>query len=167
MKSNDLSAELAKRIRAAGGRMTVARRVLFDELLEAGGHITADELVERVQQARPGVDRSTIYRNLAALEDSGIVYHVHLAHGPSVYHLTDTGERHAHIVCQDCGAVAELPADTLRALAAELLDAQGFVLCHQHFALTGRCRQCARRSSNRLRTTSVGAEGPEPPTGAA
>jgi Fe2+ or Zn2+ uptake regulation protein len=147
MTISDRFAEVASQIRATGGRMTAPRRLLIDELLASGGHITADELIERVQRARPSVDRSTIYRNLAALEDGGIVYHVHLAHGPSAYHLAGPGDRHAHVVCEGCGAVVEVPPDALRALAADLLDTQGFVLRDQHFALTGRCHRCAKRGA--------------------
>jgi Fur family ferric uptake transcriptional regulator len=144
MKRGERSTEAVGLIRSGGGRMTEPRRVLIDQLLSAGGHVTADELIERVQRALPSVDRSTVYRNLSTLEEAGFVYHVHLAHGPSVYHVAD-GRRHAHIVCEDCGAVAELHPDALRDLAVELLDTQGFTLSHQHFALTGRCRRCARR----------------------
>jgi Fur family ferric uptake transcriptional regulator len=136
--------ELVSRIRAAGGRMTAAREALLDELLASGGHLTADDLMTRVQAAVPTVDRSTIYRNLTALEDAGIVFHAHLAHGPSVYHLAVDDELHAHVVCEGCGAVAELPGSALRHVAADLLASQGFTLGRQHFALTGRCRQCAR-----------------------
>jgi len=127
--------------------MTAPRRAVIDELMHAGGHITADELCERVQRALPHVDRSTVYRNLTALEDAGVVYHVHLAHGPSVYHLADDTTLHAHAVCERCGAVVELAPAALKRLASELARDNGFALGRQHFALTGRCRRCARSRS--------------------
>jgi Fe2+ or Zn2+ uptake regulation protein len=130
-------------IRAGGGRMTAARRAVIDELLSGDGHVTADELCARVQRALPRVDRSTIYRNLAALEDAGVVYHVHLAHGPSVYHLAEDTPLHAHAVCEHCEAVVELPPAALEQLATALRRANGFALGRQHFALTGQCRACA------------------------
>lgn len=126
--------------------MTAARRAVVDALLADDAHITADELCERVQRARPGVDRSTVYRNLAALEDAGVVYHAHLAHGPSVYHLADD-RIHAHIVCDGCGAVVEVPSDALAKLSSALKRSGGFTLGRQHFALTGWCRRCGRRPS--------------------
>ena len=138
--------DVAARVHAFGGRMTAARRAVVDALSGRAGHLTADQLCEQVQRALPGVDRSTIYRNLNALEDAGVVYHAHLAHGPSVYHLADGGI-HAHVVCEACGAVAELPADALARLGNALERTQGFTLGRQHFALTGWCRRCARRRS--------------------
>ena len=131
--------------------MTAPRRAVIDALLRGGGHVTADDLAGRVERAVPGVDRSTIYRNLAALEAAGVVYHVHLAHGPSVYHLADGNELHAHAVCDDCGAVVEVPGDGLRDVATELAATSGFELGRQHFALTGRCRRCARARSGAKR----------------
>ena len=127
--------------------MTAARRAVVDALVRAGGHVTADELAAQVERAVPGVDRSTIYRNLAALEAANVVYHVHLAHGPSVYHLADDEDLHAHAVCDGWGAVVELPAGVLRELAAALTAANGFELGRQHFALSGHCRRCGRGRS--------------------
>ena len=131
--------------------MTAPRRAVIDALLAAGGHVTADDLTGRVQADLPGVDRSTIYRNLAALEDAGVVYHVHLAHGPSVYHLADGDELHAHAVCERCDAVVELPDAALRKLGAALAADRGFRLGRQHFALTGLCQQCSTRRSGAKR----------------
>lgn len=80
-----------------GGRMTTARRSLLGALLDAVGHRSAEELLLNVRRTHP--DGSTIYRTLAQLEELGIVIHVHLAHGPAVYHLA--GDDHAHIVCSE------------------------------------------------------------------
>lgn len=125
-------------VRSRGGRMTTARR----SLLGALGHPSAEELLLNVRRTHPDVDGSTVYRNLAQLEALGIVIHVHLAHGPAVYHLA--GEDHAHIVCSGCGMVAEIPGAGVAAVR-EALAASGsdFGLTWQHFAWTGLCGRCA------------------------
>lgn len=147
MRRSGRATEIADLIRSGGGRMTASRQALIDELLQEGRHVTADELIDRVQAVSPNVDRSTIYRNLAFLEEVGVVYHVHLAHGPSVYHLVE-GSPHAHVVCGACGGVVEVPGKVFEALAAELDTAHGFHLDHQHFALTGTCRRCQRKTAS-------------------
>jgi Fur family ferric uptake transcriptional regulator len=141
------SAEIARLIRSGGGRMTASRRALIDELLQEHRHATADELIDRVQAVIPTVDRSTVYRNLAFLESVGIVYHVHLAHGPSVYHLVDASP-HAHVVCAACGSAAEVATQALDALSSELEQSHGFRLDRQHFALTGVCRRCRANNAD-------------------
>ncbi|HET8621091.1 MAG TPA: Fur family transcriptional regulator [Acidimicrobiales bacterium] len=132
--------DVLARLRRAGGRMTASRRAVVEALLAGGHHVTADEIVERVGASHPEVARSTVYRTLERLEQVGVITHVHLGHGPSTFHLAD--RPHHHAVCASCGAVVEVPWDALDHLAGELADRHGFELAPQHFALSGRCRDC-------------------------
>ncbi len=133
--------------------MTRPRRAVVAAVLGATGHLTADELAARTQAALPDVHRSTVYRTLGALEELGVLYHVHLAHGPAVYHLVE--DAHAHVVCESCKAVAEVPSTALETLAAEVGRRSGFVLSPQHFALTGHCPRCAGRPSRPRRAAGT------------
>jgi Fur family transcriptional regulator, ferric uptake regulator len=54
-------------IREQGERVTTARRALVTALVQARGHVTADDLAALVQKAQPDVHLSTIYRSLDAL----------------------------------------------------------------------------------------------------
>ena len=128
-------------LRAEGGRVTSARRALVEALLAADAHVTADDLAARVQAAHPEVHRSTVYRTLDALERLGVVVHSHLGHGGGVYHLAD--ERHQHLVCEQCGAVVEMPDDVLEPLARTVRRRYGFTIEPGHFALVGRCAACS------------------------
>jgi Fe2+ or Zn2+ uptake regulation protein len=132
---------LVAMIRDHGGRVTTARRALVTALVQARGHVTADDLAALVQKAQPDVHLSTIYRSLDALERIGIVDHVHLGHGRAVYHLAD--EPHQHLVCEGCGAVVEVPDATFAELSDTLRRGYGFTIRPNHFAVLGRCRACA------------------------
>ena len=123
-----------------GGRRTTARRALIAALVEATGHVTADDLAATIQERHPEVHRSTVYRTLEALERLGVVDHVHLGHGRAVYHLAD--EAHQHLVCEACGAVVEVPETMFAALTADLEAGYGFQIRPKHFAVPGRCRDC-------------------------
>jgi Fe2+ or Zn2+ uptake regulation protein len=129
-------------IRDQGARVTSARRALVTALVQARGHVTADDLAALVQKAQPDVHLSTIYRSLDALERIGVVDHVHLGHGRAVYHLAD--EPHQHLVCEACGAVVEVPDATFAELSDALRRRYGFAIRPNHFAVLGRCRACAR-----------------------
>ncbi|MFP5328345.1 MAG: Fur family transcriptional regulator, partial [Acidimicrobiia bacterium] len=93
----DRSEAIAAVLRAKGGRMTSSRRVIIDVLLSGDAHLTADAIAEAVQRRHPDIHRSTVYRTLDTLTELGVVTHVHLGHGPSVFHLAD--EDHHHLVC--------------------------------------------------------------------
>ena len=131
-------------LRAGGGRITPARRALVSALLDADAHVTADDLAEVVQRSHPDVHRSTIYRTLDALEELGVVDHVHLGHGRAVYHLLD--DPHQHLVCEVCEEVIEVPDELFRPLADRLARDYGFALRSNHFAVLGRCAECAASS---------------------
>jgi Fe2+ or Zn2+ uptake regulation protein len=97
-------------LRARGGRVTTSRRAILESFLGVGGHVTAEALTTRVQIGQPDVHESTVYRFLDELERLGVVDHVHLGHGPAVYHLAS--DAHHHLVCEGCGKVVEVPPTT-------------------------------------------------------
>ncbi|HEX7166425.1 MAG TPA: transcriptional repressor [Acidimicrobiales bacterium] len=133
--------ELLALVRERGGRITTCRRALLSALVDAQGHMTADALAERVHASHPDIHRSTIYRSLNDLDALDVVEHVHLGHGPAVYHLAD--DLHRHLVCETCGAVVEVPDDLFRGLARAVADGYGFRLQPGHFALLGTCAACS------------------------
>ena len=128
-------------LRAQGGRVTTGRRAILETFLGIGGHVTAEALTARVQATQPDVHESTVYRFLDELERLGVVDHVHLGHGPAVYHLAS--DAHHHLVCDRCGAVVEVAESVFAELRSHLADEFGFALHPRHFAVTGRCRECA------------------------
>ena len=137
---------LITELRTRGGRVTGARRGLLSALISADGHLTAEELAKRVQERQPDVHLSTIYRSLDALEQLGLVDHVHLGHGRAVYHLTD--DPHQHLVCESCGTVIEVPDSTFAELSERLRSGYGFSLRPNHFAVLGRCAVCRPAASS-------------------
>lgn len=127
-------------LRERGGRLTIARRAIIAALLDAEGHVTADDLTAAVQRAHPEVHLTTIYRCLDTLEELGVVDHVHLGHGRAVYHLAH--ETHQHLVCEHCETVVEVPDSFFAALADSLQAEYGFAIRPHHFAVLGRCAGC-------------------------
>jgi Fur family ferric uptake transcriptional regulator len=128
-------------LRAQGGRVTTSRRAILETFLGVGGHVTAEALTARVQVGQPDVHESTVYRFLDELERMGVVDHVHLGHGPAVYHLAR--DAHHHLVCDRCGKVVEVPADVFGSVRHRLAEDFGFDVEPRHFAVTGTCRECA------------------------
>jgi Fur family transcriptional regulator, ferric uptake regulator len=136
--------EVIDRVRALGGRATVARRLILTLLFSDPKHHTAEEIAAAVQAQAPEVHLSTIYRNLEELERIGVVEHVHLGHGPATYHVAPS--THGHLVCQECGVVTEIDDDSFGPFAESIRDNHGFFVDLHHFALLGRCARCASKS---------------------
>lgn len=142
--------ELLDALRGRGERLTTARLALLSVMAGADEHLTADQLSVAVARSNPAVHRATIYRTLETLRRLGIVEHTHLGHGPAVYHLAD--DVHQHLVCEECGWVAEAPGDLFSDLADVLQHDFGFSMRANHFAIVGRCRQCCDLDAARTST---------------
>lgn len=127
--------------RARGGRATPSRRALIDVLFHAEGHLSAEELAAAVEARVPGVNMSTIYRNLDDLQSLGVVVHSHLGHGPATYQLASTA--HAHFICDNCGATVEGADELFQGLARTVKAKFGFSIDPHHFAILGRCSRCS------------------------
>src|SRR5205823_966285 len=132
--------EMLALLRRDGDRVTSAKRAVLSVLTGSEQHLTAEAVAEGVRSTHPDVHRSTVYRILDNFERRGLVTHVHLRHGPAVYHLT--AEPHHHLVCEECDAVVEVPDTAMASLRALLQSDYGFSFDTPHFALTGRCRSC-------------------------
>lgn len=144
----DVEVEIAVRVervldllRARGDRITTSRRLLLRCLFTGTEHRTAEDLASEVQMFAPDVHLSTIYRNLDELERLGVVIHVHLAHGPAIYHLAS--ETHGHLVCESCDAMVEAPREFFDTLASRSKRQYGFAIDPRHFAVLGRCSKCS------------------------
>ena len=139
--------ELLDRLREQGGRVTTARRLVVSALIGATSHVTAEGLAATIHGQHPEVHLSTVYRTLDSLEKLGIVEHTHVGHGPSVYHV---GVTHQHLVCEECGAVIDVPTHLLEGVQEAVRARYGFELHVGHFALLGRCASHAQMRAVRI-----------------
>ncbi len=93
---------LFSQLRAAGYRLTGARRAIVHTLLAASRPLTPQELHEAAREVYPRVGLVTVYRTLEALVHLGVVQKVHGAVGCPGYVFTGYGHRHVAL-CRRCG----------------------------------------------------------------
>lgn len=135
--------DLEARVRASGLRMTQPRRRIL-AALAALGHATPEQLAAAVGAGQGrGAALSTVYRNLEALTEAGLVRHTHLDHAAPSYHLDEHG-LHLHLVCTSCGVVQEAPLALADGLRARLATDHGFTADLTHTGLRGECAACSR-----------------------
>jgi Fur family ferric uptake transcriptional regulator len=99
-----------------------AQRQLVLEAVYALGHATPDKVHCEVAKTAAGVNITTVYRTLELLEELGLITHAHLSHGAPTYHGVSENQ-HVHLVCRECGAVAEAPSHLLAPLSGKLAHA--------------------------------------------
>jgi Fur family ferric uptake transcriptional regulator len=132
------------RLRAIGQRYTPKRRVLVDALVRASQPVAVPDLARG-----RGLPQSSLYRNLAVLEQAGAVHRVMTHEEFGRYELAeDLTQHHHHLVCRSCGAVEDVTvAPSLeRQVQRSLVDVEdrtGFSAVGHRLDLIGTCRNCS------------------------
>jgi Fur family ferric uptake transcriptional regulator len=104
--------------------------------------VTGAELVERCRAVDAGTTPSTVYRTLDALEELGLVRHVHGVDGREEYHVAGEPE-HGHLYCERCGGTWEMSPVQARAITGAFRKANGFEADLTHVTIIGHCAACA------------------------
>jgi Fe2+ or Zn2+ uptake regulation protein len=142
--SSDLHRAVEELLRSEGQRYTPKRRELVEVLRKVGRPAATQELVH----GRRGMPQSSVYRNLAVLEQVGAVRRVITEEGVARYELAeDLTTHHHHLVCRSCGAVEDvtIPARlerTVERTLAEAAAAADFEGAVHRVDLIGTCRHC-------------------------
>ena len=63
-------------LREKGLRLTPQRELVLQAVRQLG-HAIPEEVAEKVRSTHPGINLSTVYRNLETLENVGLVLHTH------------------------------------------------------------------------------------------
>lgn len=143
--TTELERAISERLLDRELRYTQGRRSIVEALRVAAGPVTLPELLELT----PDVPQSSAYRNLALLEEAGVVRR--LVHGVdhARYELAEAfTEHHHHLVCESCGLVLDVVFDerveaALDGAITDIADSSGFVPRNHAIDVYGRCIDCA------------------------
>ena len=128
-------------LKSIGLKATRHRVAILEALEQAGGEaLTAEALFERLHP-QTGMDRSTVYRCLEALEGHGLVERMEHRNG-ACYCLTGRDHRHL-LVCTRCRKTVSIPGCPLREMEQSLSRSTGFVHLTHTLELSGLCPECA------------------------
>ena len=130
-----------------GMRRTAQRSMLYEAIVQLGGHCTADQIIEELRRTRSTFPRSTVYRGLEALTATGAIYAAHLGEGATHYELA-SGEHH-HAVCQVCGGVLHIEEDLVTAIEGHLEQQHRFKPARTEVLVVGICESCSRAPGRR------------------
>lgn len=133
--------DVAEALRAAGTRLTTPRRLVLETLFAADTLLTAEQIADG-SVTGVSLDLTSVYRTLERLEEFGIVRHMHIGHGASVYGLLSAGERE-FLVCEHCWKVTVADPAQLDRVRAVIREQFGYEARFTHFPLHGRCADCA------------------------
>ena len=117
--------------------MTVKRAAVLQVLRDSEGHLQPDEIFRRAKALYPGMVLATVYNNLHALCEAGMIRRIRTADGADYYDKTPTP--HEHAICTDCGRMLDMELGDLSAAFAKKTDMP--ILAYDLIVHT-RCPEC-------------------------
>lgn len=115
-------------LRRAGLKVTMPRVKILELLEDAeGGHLSAEDIYQKLLEDGEQAGLATIYRVLTQFESAGLVLRHNFEGGKAVFEL-DRGEHHDHMVCTETGKVIEFHNDEIEEMQKKIADEHGYEL---------------------------------------
>jgi len=134
-----------------GMRLTQERELIVTEVFSSHEHFDAEQLVERMSVQKTGrrVSRSTVYRTLGWLEDSGLLRKVARTKDRDVYEHDYGYPQHDHFICKSCGELFEFQNDDIAEILQRLAENINFRMSEHRLEVYGVCEDCSRPTQRR------------------
>lgn len=135
--------DLVAVIKSNGMRMTPARRHLLQFILDNAARQVSVAEIQRYLRARLGaVDRSSVYRNLAALQALDIVQEIKLPRVGRRYQYVFDRKVQPFFICKACGKSNRGNPALFAGIEAALKTVRGFSKANLSAVFYGYCARC-------------------------
>jgi Fur family ferric uptake transcriptional regulator len=125
-------------------RITPARRLLLQFILDnKARQISMQEVQEFLDVHLPGVDRSSIYRNMDALQKLDIIQELNLPNIGKRYQYVLDRKVHHFYICKSCGKANRGNEELFRKIENALKDVHDFSHANLSVVFYGYCGKCA------------------------
>ena len=133
-------------------RNTMQKRIVSEIFCSMKNHPSAGMVYEEVHKSCPDISRATVYRILAEAAEEGKILRIKLSDENDRYDFTV--QPHYHIVCRNCGAVADVVTKAHSdELVRETVGCEGFLVEDCRLEFVGICEKC--RSSGKVPENNI------------
>ena len=122
--------------------VTAQREQVAEVVLDAHGHLSVEDIEQRLRERGLHVGKATVYRTLDILARSGMISERDFGEGFRRYERVPGHPHHEHLICTRCGKVIEFTNDRLERLKALVAEEYGFQHHHHRLDIYGICREC-------------------------
>ncbi|WP_273323875.1 Fur family transcriptional regulator [Vallitalea guaymasensis] len=128
-------------LKNSGYKLTNQRKIIIEALYHSDKPISMEEWLLLTKDKNPGINLSTIYRNIDVLEDLGLLEKIRPKDGNIKYTL-NLMENHSHfLICKRCGK-AEAIECCLSKEFKKVIEDKEFDLIEHNLELYGYCKEC-------------------------
>lgn len=128
-------------------RKTKQKALIFDCLREnSENHMRAEDIIGMLKGRGTPVAKSTVYRCLSQLEESGAVRKYLISEGaPACYQFIGASGpclEHYHLMCQECGQIVHFEDAELRGFFDDMRRSAGVYIDGGRTVFYGLCASC-------------------------
>jgi Fur family transcriptional regulator, peroxide stress response regulator len=132
-----------RRSREQGLKITPQRSAIYEELLKAKDHPTADMIYKRIVKKIPNISFDTVNRTLLTFSKIGITNVVE-GYGQAKRYDPDM-DLHHHFRCIKCGSIIDLYNREFDNITVPEEVNKQFTVINKKVVLEGLCSKCRRR----------------------
>lgn len=141
-EGSPLLEEFRRYLREHSLPVTTQREQVAEVVLESAGHLSVDDIEQRLREQHLHIGKATVYRTLDILARSGMITERDFGEGFRRYERVPGHPHHEHLICVRCGKVIEFTNDRLERLKALVAEEYGFLHHHHRLEIYGVCREC-------------------------
>jgi Fur family ferric uptake transcriptional regulator len=130
------------KLKPEGGKRSSKREQIVNVFLGQEGHLSADDLVDRIRNEDHRISRATVYRTLQWMVDAGIARKVDFGEGRFRFEPSYRQPRHFHLICKTCHRSFEFLSSDIEASVEEVATARGFSAAQSVVQIYGTCEEC-------------------------
>jgi Fur family ferric uptake transcriptional regulator len=125
-----------------GLKSTRQRDQIIQVFIEAGEHLSVDDLYQRVRQRNPRIGYATVYRTLRLMAESGWASARQFGDRIARFEHRAEGRHHDHLICLVCGKIVEFTSKRIENLQSRIARKKGFRIFEHKLELYGHCPDC-------------------------
>ncbi len=136
-------------LRARGIQVT-AQRLAVLRAVSQDPHATADRVAEAVRADIGSISLQSVYDSLELLVEKGLVRRIQPVGSPARFE-NRVNDNHHHVICRECGHVADVDCVVGAAPCLTAADDLGFDIDEAEIAFWGHCPDCRTTTDNTTR----------------
>lgn len=135
-------------LREQGLPVTQQREVVADIVFSSERHLSVEDIEAQLRESGERIGKATVYRTLDLLVKSKLVEEHDFNEGFKRYeHRLSRQPEHEHLICLECGAVAEFTSDKIQEIQSAVASDHGFRPTRHRLEIYGLCASCQEQGA--------------------
>lgn len=130
-------------LRTQGFKLTRNRTAILEYLSNQDKPVSAEGILEHIQEEHQSVNKTTIYRELIFLLEKNFIHEVEFGDGKKRYEIAINRPHHHHVICRSCRRVEDIPLEKELITQEKMIEnVTDFKLTDHMLEFFGYCSNC-------------------------